>query len=136
MSGLVVFILILGFASNLSVALKCYVCEGVGAGCQTDFMVTDQEQECGSYEDHRCQVIRTENDGKVIEFARTCVAASKCEDGCGSDEEDGDKASDCKECCKTDLCNTGNTGVLFTPIVHLLVGGTVMALAMSVIMSG
>ncbi|XP_070539620.1 uncharacterized protein [Ptychodera flava] len=133
MSGVVLFILILGFASNLSVALKCYVCNGLGTGCRTEF--EDTKQECGSSESHRCQVSRTENNRMLTAFSRSCIAVSLCNDGCLEASKYDTNTNGCQECCDTDLCNTGNSGVLFPPVIHQLVVCIVMAVAMSAIMS-
>ncbi|XP_070539501.1 ly6/PLAUR domain-containing protein 2-like [Ptychodera flava] len=133
MSGVVLLILILGFVGNLSVALECYTCVGPGAGCQTGF--EGNERECISSKSQRCYVSRTELNENVKAFSRSCVDVSACNDGCVEDSVTGYKTNVCTECCDTDLCNTGNSGVLFTPIIHLLIVGTVMALEMSAIMS-
>ncbi|XP_070539490.1 ly6/PLAUR domain-containing protein 2-like [Ptychodera flava] len=133
MSGVVLLILILGFASNLSVALECYTCVGL-TNCQSEF--EGIKRECSNSSDsQRCYVSRTEVDEKVTSYSRGCIDATECDDGCEETSLLVLKTTVCQECCDSDLCNTGNTGVLFTPIIHLLVAATVVALAISAIMS-
>ncbi|XP_070575515.1 ly6/PLAUR domain-containing protein 2-like [Ptychodera flava] len=131
MSGVALVILILGFISNVSGALECYFCSGIN-GCQTGF--EDNKTECRTQTSPRCYVARTEVNGHVTNFSRGCYEATQCNFICQWASPGDVTTTMCQECCNTNLCNTGSArgaGTFMTPIIHLLVGGTVMALAMS-----
>ncbi|XP_070575466.1 prostate stem cell antigen-like [Ptychodera flava] len=130
MSRVKFILIILGVACKVSIALRCYSCSGTS--CQTSF--EDSGSNCSSLiTNPRCSVNRGEIDGTVLTFVRSCISESSCVNGCVEEKSEGVTAKICQQCCDTDLCNTGNTGMPLTPIVQLLVSGAAMALVVSTI---
>ncbi|ESO87030.1 hypothetical protein LOTGIDRAFT_229235 [Lottia gigantea] len=88
--------------------LTCYSCftRNERGACVTN--ATTADIILCSPENTYCRVFLQQTQGVFVSLERGC--ASSCRKGCGTWGDDIDH-DECYSCCRTDLCNTGNTGL-------------------------